>query len=623
MRSFRVVAGQTGFASQFDNLRHDARGGSFLLAHQQLGAFALPTTPTNGQTITFTVNGTAITLTAVTGTPTNPGDVKAPGTAAAFAANVLALLNQPQTTTANGIALSAIDQQLLSYVSFSLVGTTITLSSANNSIFAPLSSLTASTTVTGASWTAQTMQLYVEPGVVYVNATRVIFSGGSTPTVTAPSGNPRIDVLSMDGSGTLAWTTGTESATPSAPTYPSDKVALCELYNVVGETALYDFENQQSGQGYIYNDVRPFLGERMNWGAFPLNLIPDTDNTRNLGSASFRFASIYGAEFFGDASNMTGINSTFTSDLFTAGMNGSAGDALIVLPISSVQVTLDTNSAFSGVGSPTITRSLSVGANSNRALVIAISASGLSSGHGISGVTYGGVSMTRITTASTGSFGTSGIWYLKAPATGSNNIVITLSTSDASTVYFNAYSYYNCAQTNTPEANAVSSSGNGESISLTTLTNGSLLFGLGSGSASIGGAITADILTNTEAASGDSGAVAPMASETVTTGSNNGAAHAISIAPFSSSPTARVYKASTALAATCASFIGFAQSSYTAAGSVRVIYNGEANVLSGLSIGSQYYLQDTPGAIGTSPGTTTRKAGIALSATDLLITNTW
>src|SRR5690348_17002923 len=116
MRSFPVTANQSGFPSQYNNLRNDAGGGSFLLPHQQLGALALPSNPTNGQTITITVNGNAIILTAITGTPTNPGDVKAPGTAAGFAANVFALLANPQSTTANGIALSASAVQLLSYV---------------------------------------------------------------------------------------------------------------------------------------------------------------------------------------------------------------------------------------------------------------------------------------------------------------------------------------------------------------------------------------------------------------------------------------------------------------------------------------------------------------------------
>jgi hypothetical protein len=115
-------------------------------------------------------------------------------------------------------------------------------------------------TVTSGTWTAQTMQLYVQDGTYYIAGTRYLFAGGSTPTVTAPTSHPRIDVLTINSSGALAWTVGTESATPSAPAYPTATVAICELYNVVGETGLYDNENQQNGHGYIYNDVRPIIG---------------------------------------------------------------------------------------------------------------------------------------------------------------------------------------------------------------------------------------------------------------------------------------------------------------------------------------------------------------------------
>src|SRR5208282_1552604 len=60
-----------------------------------------------------------------------PGNVLIAGTAAGTATNLLALLTQPQTTTANGVALSAPNQQLVSYLSFALVGTTLTVSSNN------------------------------------------------------------------------------------------------------------------------------------------------------------------------------------------------------------------------------------------------------------------------------------------------------------------------------------------------------------------------------------------------------------------------------------------------------------------------------------------------------------
>ena len=99
----------------------------------------------------------------------------------------------------------------------------------------------------------------MEPGTYYVGITRVLFLGGSTPTITAPVSNPRIDLVTADSTGTIAVVTGTENASPMAPSYPAGKLVLAEIYNVVGETALYDVDNQQTGQGYVSNDVRPAM----------------------------------------------------------------------------------------------------------------------------------------------------------------------------------------------------------------------------------------------------------------------------------------------------------------------------------------------------------------------------
>ena len=137
------------------------------------------------------------------------------------------------------------------------------------------------------------MQLYVEDGTFYINGIRYLFTGASTPTVTAPVTYPRIDVLTINPSGVLAWTTGfTENASPSAPTYPANLLPICELYNVVSEAALFDNEDQQSGEGYISNDVRPTTTAGPNLGAIPDNLIPDATNTRNLGSSGNQWGSI-------------------------------------------------------------------------------------------------------------------------------------------------------------------------------------------------------------------------------------------------------------------------------------------------------------------------------------------
>lgn len=289
MKSIRIPSGGTYYAQEHNALRSDAVASSWLHVHQQLGALALGTAPTNGQTVTLDINGTNIVFTAITGSPTNPGDVKAPGTAAGFVANLISLLQNPTTTTATGIAIGIIGSanvNLVSYVGWALPsgGTTITPFSLNTSTYAPLTSFSASTTVTSGTWTGQTMQLYVQPGTFYINGTRALFLGTSTPTVTAPVSNPRIDVLTIDPSGTLAWTTGTESASPVAPTYPSDKLALCELFNVVGETALYDVDNQQSGQGFIQSDVRPALSIGPILTAIASDLVADATDSRNLGS---------------------------------------------------------------------------------------------------------------------------------------------------------------------------------------------------------------------------------------------------------------------------------------------------------------------------------------------------
>jgi hypothetical protein len=135
--------------------------------------------------------------------------------------------------------------------------TTITPASLNRTIYSPLTSFTASTTTGGNAYTAATLKLYIEPGTYYIGTTRVLFLGGSSPAFTAPVTNPRIDILTIDSSGTLAITQGSENVSPVPPAYPTNKTVICEVYNVVGETALYDNANQQSGQGYILNDVRP------------------------------------------------------------------------------------------------------------------------------------------------------------------------------------------------------------------------------------------------------------------------------------------------------------------------------------------------------------------------------
>jgi hypothetical protein len=66
-------------------------------------------------------------------------------------------------------------------------------------------------------------------------------------------------------------------------------------------------------------------------------------------------------------------------------------------------------------------------------------------------------------------------------------------------------------------------------------------------------------------------------------------------------------------------FLGFAISSGTDGNAMIVQFNGIVSGFTGLSEGEKYYLQDTAGTIGTTPGTYEVLVGVAISETQLLI----
>ena len=171
------------------------------------------------------------------------------------------------------------------------------------------------------------MTVKVEDGVAYIGATRVVYAGGNSPTMTAPSANPRIDLITIDSAGTIAVVNGAEAASPSVPAYPANKLVICEIYHRVSSTQIRDTD--QGSNSYIQRDVRPFLG-----GAYIAtdsqvdaaaaiqvskirknsDIIPETDDAYDLGSSSFQFAEVrakkiyknnaeVGGKFGGDGSD--------------------------------------------------------------------------------------------------------------------------------------------------------------------------------------------------------------------------------------------------------------------------------------------------------------------------------
>jgi hypothetical protein len=87
-----------------------------------------------------------------------------------------------------------------------------------------------------------------------------LYAGGNTATLTAPSGNPRIDVVYLDSTDVIGVITGTEAASPSIPAIPSTVLPICCIYLPKNCTAIYNFEDHAAHptQGYIYLDIRPW-----------------------------------------------------------------------------------------------------------------------------------------------------------------------------------------------------------------------------------------------------------------------------------------------------------------------------------------------------------------------------
>lgn len=137
------------------------------------------------------------------------------------------------------------------------------------------------------------MTVHVENGVCFVGATKVAFAGGNSPTFTAPVSNPRIDLLVISSAGALSIIQGTEAASPVAPAYSEVKLTLAEIYNVVGETQIYDNDKQVGGQGYIKTDARPLLVTRPTsinhyyGGSF------ETTYTNNSGRPQIHIVAVY------------------------------------------------------------------------------------------------------------------------------------------------------------------------------------------------------------------------------------------------------------------------------------------------------------------------------------------
>lgn len=121
-------------------------------------------------------------------------------------------------------------------------------------------------TITAYLWA---MKIYVGPSKpadffmgVYVGNTRISFGGGVTPSMTAPTTNPRLDLISKSPTGTLTVTQGTETASPSdsdIPATPIKHIPVCVIYQKTTATKIVDYHQKDvyTNDSYIWKDLRP------------------------------------------------------------------------------------------------------------------------------------------------------------------------------------------------------------------------------------------------------------------------------------------------------------------------------------------------------------------------------
>lgn len=314
-----------------------------------------------------------------------------------------------------------------------------------------------------------------------------------------------------------------------------------------------------------------------------------------------------------------------------AGEALTAGNAVCVLPVPSSAVAYDTSVAGNANGSsstPT-TISFTVGSNNNRKLVVITDNDGGAFGNpSVSSVTYNGVSMSSGTWGgpNDGCWGSntsqqSQYWILDAPATGTHNLVINFNNSTSRNNRYFIYSFYNCASATVLSSNSTTSgSSNTENFRATPVNSSSIIFGFYHNFSFSSWTMSNNVGTQSGCAAAWS-TVAPQSEQNILGSTNSGwSSIFIELAPITTGATGQAYKASSLVAGRASTFIGFAQQTVSAAANVDVAIDGLDANQSGLIPGTQYYLNDTPGTIGTSAGTNSKKIGIALSGTEVQMT---
>lgn len=339
---------------------------------------------------------------------------------------------------------------------------------------------------------------------------------------------------------------------------------------------------------------------------------------------------------------LTAFTQTFTAESSIVGGTG-------VLPVylSSSQldggILKDNQTTHTWNALASVISSITIGNNPNRGLAVFVI-----SGTPIfapSVVTFAGTPMNSIHSQqeSTSAQGTS--WYQTQPSVGVGTLVVTFPTNSSTYGAHTANSYYNISQTNQPEAVTLgASSSTVAAASIQTINRDDLVISAamagGFSPSSIASFNTSspafnnnvstvfnNTLTGMAIYNADSGPLDPVQllhasvilSANVTTPTL--AIYQMALAP-ADIPDFKIALASAANSVQSATFIGFSTGSIASGASGKVTMGGVVTGLSSI-LGVQYYLGNTPGTIQSAAGIISRKVGIGISSTALLLTNNW
>ncbi|MCE5182347.1 MAG: hypothetical protein LLG15_11145 [Betaproteobacteria bacterium] len=102
------------------------------------------------------------------------------------------------------------------------------------------------------------MTVLVDAGSFQSNTTRVSQAQQTTPTFTAPTTNPRNDIIVIDqSSGARSVVAGAEAATPADPAIPAGKIAVARVRLTVGMTVITNADIDDLRPAYLIASSLP------------------------------------------------------------------------------------------------------------------------------------------------------------------------------------------------------------------------------------------------------------------------------------------------------------------------------------------------------------------------------